>query len=52
MHLIFLKHTLHRKLMRVWVINKAKIPVQELDSQRGEGAYFEGGLFSEDTVKV
>ena len=24
----------------VWLINEAKIPVQELGSQRGEGAYF------------
>lgn len=28
------------------LINEAKIPMQELDGQRGEGLTFEGGLFS------
>ena len=34
------------------LINKGKIPVQELGGQRGQGDIFEGAFFWENTVPV
>ena len=44
MHLIYVASKRYTLVKERALINEANIPVQELDSQRGKGAYFGGHM--------
>ena len=44
MHLIYVASKCYTLVKEGALINEANIPVQELDSQRGKGAYFGGHI--------